>query len=593
MSFVVNDVRLNSGRGKQRGVSSVIGGIFVLAIIVLGVTSIIYVSNLQNTANQAQNSAAQLDAMKNQERLSLVSAGFGGSETYSAGQSYVTGTGANAGDGCVSGSTQVCGITMTEGSGFRYGSSSWCAVRSVCGNGNAKGGSYTLGTIEPGFTPFNVTSTSTSAPNSGSQEAISNMNMTNSAAGWTFYTTSSQVIGGFDPIEGNGVPGSGVGSLFIGAAYLRNAIVDGNLSTRFFVNPSSTGVGTITNSILTFAYFMPAANVAGACIVSSGGVVFNIYLVDESTGYPNSGRNYLITSITDSGDQNWNYIYGNAALNTLANGSPLSSVFVDKGYYALIIQTIIQFSSSKSCANSAPRFYGYYDDIGLSYSYTSLSSDWYYTFAVSQSPVSVKTLSFSVTSFYNVSDVLQSVYLYDWVLNSWDLFSTSTVSTTPSTVSLTINVTNTGQFSAQNLVSSSGHVELRVYSVRPTTGLPLGTHEMETDITSIGQSGASGFSVGISFTSNSAFTVSVYNAGPQPINIVELGIIDSQGHSYINASGITFYNGTFSKQITYGPTIDPLQTITTQIGYSWTSGTMTLVFVTSLGNVFIFNEKAG
>lgn len=578
-------------RHRKQAVSSVIGGIFVLAIIVLGVASIIMVSNMQNTLNQAQNSAAQLDAMRNQEKLSLTSATFGASESYNANQSYVTGTGANTGDGCVSGTAQICGLTMNEGSGFKYGSSWWCAAPSVCGTGNSNGGAYTLGTLKPAYTAFNVTSTSTSSPTQSTEEAISNMNMTNNSAEWTLNTTSNQVIGGYDPIEGNAIPGSGAGSLFIGAAYVRGSVVEGNLTTRFYVDPTSSGVGAITNSVLSFAYFMPAANIADACVLSSGGITFNVYLVDHSIGFANSGKNYLLTTITDSGDQNWNYLRGSTAMTSLANGSPLSSVLVDKGYYALVIETVIQFSGSKSCSNTIPRFYGYYDDIGLSYSYSSLSSDWYYTFAVSQKPINVKTLSFSITSFSNVSNILQSVYIYDWVLNSWDLFSTSTISTTPTTDSMTINATNPDQFGAQNLVSSGGLVELRVYSVHPTSGLPAGAHEMETDIRSIGQSGGSGLNVSILSTLNSALTISVFNEGSQPINIVSLGIIDSNGHSYINGSGILFYNGTFSNNITYSPTINPLQTVTTQLGYTWTTGDMTLVFVTSLGNVFVFSEQ--
>jgi hypothetical protein len=116
---------------------------------------------------------------------------------------------------------------------------------------------------------------------------------------------------------------------------------------------------------------------------------------------------------------------------------------------------------------------------------------------------------------------------------------------------------------------------------------------METDVSAIGQTGGSGFNVGISFTSNSAFTVSVSNIGPQPLTIAALTIIDSNGHSYINGSGIMFYNGTFKSTVTYNPVINPLQTVTTQLGYTWTSGSMTLVFVTSRGNVFIFNEQTG
>ena len=467
----------NSPRRKKRGISSVIGGIFVLAIIVLGITSIILITNMQDAFDQAQNSAAQLDTLKNQERLSLSNVQFGGSQTYSASQSYVTDSGLNAGDGCFN-VVQICGLTMTSGSGFKYGNAWWCATPSVCNTGNANGGAYTLGTLEPGFTPFNVTSTSTRSPTLGTQQAISNANVTNSAAGWTFYTTSSQVIGGYDPIEGNGVPGSGVGSLFIGSTYVRSSTTNGNISTRFYVDPTATGTGTITSTLLSFAYFMPAANVAATCLVPTNAVDFSIYLVDQTTGFTDSGKNYLVTTITDNGDLNWQYLRGSTALSTLANGTAISNVLIDKGYYSLVIVTTINFKSA-SCTSAAARFYGYYDDIGLSYTYASLVSDWYYTFVVQQAPQSVQALTFSVTSFSNVTNVLQYVYIYDWVLNTWDQFSTSTASTTPTTVSLTVNVTNTGQFSAQNLVSSGGKVELRVYSIHPPLVTDIVNAELE------------------------------------------------------------------------------------------------------------------
>lgn len=94
------------------------------------------------------------------------------------------------------------------------------------------------------------------------------------------------------------------------------------------------------------------------------------------------------------------------------------------------------------------------------------------------------------------------------------------------------------------------------------------------------------------YTSRNAFTVSVSNEGPQPVEIVSLVIIDSNGHSYVNGTGIVYYNGTFSKSVTFQTTVYPLQTANAQIDYRWTNGTMSLIFVTARGNVFAVSSTA-
>ncbi|MHB1907456.1 MAG: hypothetical protein ACYCQJ_01140 [Nitrososphaerales archaeon] len=558
-------------RRSKRGVSSVIGGIFVLAIIVLGVTSVVYISTLENGVHQAANSAAQIDTKKNQEKLDILSTAFGGSENYGASSSYVSSQSA----GCFTPPiTQVCGLSVTTGSGLSWGSTRLC-VSGTEACGASPPNPYTLGTREPSYTPFNVTSETTT----GYQEALGNMNFSNNINGWTVYSTSPAVIGGFIATQGNPTPGSGVGSMFFASTCVKLSSTNGNESTRFFVDPSSSGVGTITAASFSWAEYSPFVN-----LPSNTNLQVSIYLLDETTS-----QEYTLATYTTTGDTQWTYNRQIASVTPYPSGSstPISSILAQKGFYDIIIDSTVTWGS---CTSSSPQLFAYYDDVGLNFGYQSFVTDWNYAFHVSQVPTSIKGISFSITTFYNQSGVTQYIYIYNWVLNNYELYSSTTVSTEPSTVSVSTSVTNTGQFSVQNLVSNSGIIEIRAYSTRAsalTTGA-LGNN-METDV---GSADGTGFSISITYTSQNAFTVSIYNAGPQPLEVVALGIIDSTGHSYINASGIVYANDTFSTAITYDVVVYPLQTVTTQIAYAWTPGAMSLSFVTARGNVFTESVEA-
>lgn len=550
---------------RKRGVSSVIGGLFVLLILVLGVTTFLYVSNLEYGVHQAANSAAQVDTLRNQEKLDISDPSFGGSETYSAGSSYVTSSGA----GCVSTGTpvrQYCGLAVTTGSSFRYGSTTYTT-----------GSNYVLGTREPAYSPFNITSSTTT----GYQEAVSNMNFSSDISGWTVYTTSPYITGGFISTQGDPTPGSGVGSMFFASTCVSKSSPTGNESTRFFIDPSSTGVGTITTGAFSWAEYSPYQYYP-----SSTSFTTNVYLYDET-----SGLYYVFQTRTTSGDTGWTYYHAIASAKSFTNSSSytLAQILVHKGYYDIIIDSTVNFNS---CTSSSPQLFMYYDDIGLEFGYQSFVTDWNYAFRVTQTPTTVTSLSFSLTTSYNQSGVTQYTYLYNWVLGAYQLFSSNTVSTESTTITVGTSVTNTGEYSVQNLVATNGTVMLRMYSTR-SSALNTGAlgNSMETDVGSIG-TGSAGLSATLGYTSKSAFTLSVYNAGPQPIEIVEIGLTDSNGHSYINATGIQFYNETFSTAITYDVVIYPLQTVTTQIDYTWTAGTMSLALVTARGNVFEISTTA-
>lgn len=539
---------------RKKAVSSIIGGLFVLAIMILGLVSVVYVSSLENNVHAAENNVAQIDVARNQERLNVLNTFLGATQIYTPSQAYVTS------GGC----TNICGVTMNVGNGFRYDNTEWCANAPVCGVSN-----YTLGTLEPGYAPLNVTS----ATRTVAQETISNMNFTSNIDGWATYTTSSQVTGGYSSTEGNGVPGSGVGSLFIGAIFLSGATVSGNESTRFYLDPTGTGTGTFTGASFSFAEFFSQSLFTSASLKS---YTYNVYLVDESTG----SNNLILTktvSAPGSADTQWNYDTG---ITTLANGNPIDSVLTQKGYYDLVLQTTITFSNK--CGPNCSQFFGYFDDVGLSISYNSFVTDWTYTFEVNQTAASVQELSFSITTSYNQTNVLQSIYVYDWVLNKYDLFSTTTASTGSTTVSFTVNVTNTGQFSAQNLVSNTGKVILRIYSIRPSapnTGA-------QGDNMQVSVSSVNGLLMSLSYTTQNSFTLVVQNGGPQPLHIIALVIVDSNGHTYINATGALMYNGSFNSTLTFDQVIFPLQTVNVQVNYRWSVGLINIYLLTSLGNVF-------
>ena len=326
--------RVPNGKRKA-AISSIIGGLFVLAIMVLGLASVVYVSSLENNVHAAQNSVAQIDVARNQERLNVVNTLFGGTQTYTPSQSYVTG------GSCVN----TCGLTMVVGNGFRYGNTVWCSNAAVCGSSN-----YVRGTLEPGYAPFNVTSQTTT----GTQQLVSDMNFSSGINGWAVYTTSSQVIGGYASTQGNSVPGSGVGAMYVGASFISGATVSNNETTRFYLNPTSTGTGTITQAAFSFAEFF-SQNAFSSATLSS--YTYNLYLIDET-----SGANYLMWTNTvttaNKADTQWNY---NTGINNLVSGGrngaggPIASVLTHNGYYDIVLQTTIVFKSG-TCGTTCPAF---------------------------------------------------------------------------------------------------------------------------------------------------------------------------------------------------------------------------------------------
>ena len=106
-------------------------------------------------------------------------------------------------------------------------------------------------------------------------------------------------------------------------------------------------------------------------------------------------------------------------------------------------------------------------------------------------------------------------------------------------------------------------------------------NNMEIDVDSVNE-----LSISLSFLSQNAFTLVLQNVGAQPIDIVALVIIDSNGHTYVNSTGALMYDGSFNTTLTFDQIIYPQQTLTTEVQYRWTSGLISICFLTSLGNAF-------
>ncbi len=515
-------------RRRKRAVSSIIGGLFALAIIILGVSSILYVTNLENSLHVSSNGAALIDTQKNEENLALNDLVFGGTQTYIPTSSYVSG----------SSCTAICGLTMSVGSSLRW-------------DGQTR---TTLNTLYAAYAPFNLTSSTTT----GTQEAVSNMNFTAGSSNWAFVTQSSNLVGGYNPIQGNPIPGSGVGSLFLGATYSSGSTFTSNFTTRFFNDP--TNLGTYTSAQFSWARYVPAHSFTNSKVST---FTINIYLIDENTA-PKS--TYTIATITySSGDNSFVYTTG---VTSLTNGTSIVSRLSHTGYYDIVVSTSTTFPTTP-CGASCIQFLAYFDDVGLIYGFNSYVTDWFYTYQTSQLPTNVESLSVSVSTAYNQSNVIQQVYLFDYSSSKYDLFSDVTVSKGTTTVAFTVGITNTGEYSAQNYLSLGGKLQLRVFSTLPTTKA-VGGH-METDIQT-----SNSLSVTVSFASTSTFNFSVENNGPLQTELVSLIITDSSGHHYYNSTTSPSFDVVLFSQ----------QSLTISFNYNWIPGVTTLVVLTARGNTY-------
>ncbi len=575
-------------RKRRRAVSSIIGGVFVLIIMVIGISAIILVTTSEAGVHSAANSAALIDNQRNEERLNIQTLAFGGSQDYSPTQGYVTGS------TCVKSGAQKCGIIMSSGTRFGYDNTQYYSIATRSGAANYTDGSFPP---KPAYGDMNVTSTPATGPGSiqGQQEMITDMNFTSNTAGWTVYSTSPYATGGWDPIHGQGNPGSGVGSMFVGYQCTASNVVV-NESTRFFVNPSSTGTGQILTAQLSIA--MDDAVTGNS---PGGTVVTRVFLINENTsgdpywsGYKSWTVNVPAVDNFSTGSNVWLYATGVTSVQSdyrinvtagIGTAASIYQVFVNKGYYDLNVQSVV---SGGNCNGNHPTASQLnYDDVGILVSYSSLVVDFNYRWVVNQTPTSVQGVQFSVTTSYNQTNVLQDVYVYDWSLNKYDLFSSTTVATGTTTVSISTNVTNSGQFSAQNLVNNNGTVILRIYAVCPNTQIGS-THYMELDVTSVGQGS---LSATVTYQSSTSFSYTLYNASPVPVSLISLILIDAHGHSYINGTGAIFGNGTKSSE-EFSLTLYPFQSVTAQANYTWLSGSISIEFLSSRGNLFLVTAIA-
>jgi hypothetical protein len=109
---------------------------------------------------------------------------------------------------------------------------------------------------------------------------------------------------------------------------------------------------------------------------------------------------------------------------------------------------------------------------------------------------------------------------------------------------------------------------VRVYSAVPqSTGSTL--------VTTIGSANGLTSTVAYSSTRQLSFTVSCTSS--VPVHVVALVIVDSRGHHFFNSTTIPSVN----------VVLYPGETMSVNITYHWTSGTATLILVTSRGNYFV------
>ena len=475
---------------------------------------------------QAENHAAVADTQKNQEKLSISQVFYGGTQSYTPTQAYVAGSTCN----------NLCGVNMTTASSGRFGGT-------IMNQNN---------TLYHAYAPFNFTS----PMNNPTLQALSNSNFTSNTNGWTFASTSS-VSGDFSSSNGNPSPGSGVGSMELYFTCVGTATFKGNATTRFYINPSSGGVGPIANSQFSWAEYVPVLNSR-----SISSATLTVYLVDENTAP--SFTTYTLTQLSLAGpDASWKY---RTAISSLQSGGTIASKLVHTGYYDIVINLNVQTTSK--CYS---QYFFYFDDIGLNYlgnSYFLYQTDWAYTFVLAQASSVVTQLSFSLTTAYNQTSPTQSVYLYDWLNKKYLLFSNVTTSVGADVISVNVNFNST--LAPQNLINGANELVLRVQSVAYATSSTV--HRIETDVQS-----SAYLSLTVWYSSSNAVTFTLQNQGPVQMEVVSLVIIDAGGHHYFNSTTTPAFD----------VVLYPGKVVVTQIQYSWVPGLSTFYFVTARGNVFV------
>jgi hypothetical protein len=256
----------------------------------------------------------------------------------------------------------------------------------------------------------------------GSIQPIPNMNFSSDASGWSFtraYVNANTGASGSYTTDATGSP-TGAGGIF--ASFIYNppsgetSQATMNWTARFFVDLTLLG-GNVSSAYLSWGKkVVTYRNVVGPAAEK----IF-IYLKA-----PNGTEILVDSKEVTSEDADW----------TQYNGVSLpASFFIESGFYSLTIKSIAELSRSLV---ESPEFTVYFDDIGITLSNTVYVVEWQAVVELEEPATTINKMEIKMVNRYNVSDVLHTTSIRDYISDKWVRISTSLVSTLPSTTRFSI-----------------------------------------------------------------------------------------------------------------------------------------------------------
>lgn len=435
------------------------------------------------------------------------------------------------------------------------------------------------------YNPHNLLSASNVSSTQGAKAyPISNMNFTSNADGWVFtrvylQTGTVGASGNFDPVTSVGSP-SGPGSIYSDFTFnaQSSSTVEAkmNWTAQFTLTPEQlsamNGTASPATSTIGFALGQTLYAANQYCSGTNKEPTISVFFQDAeslSTVTVVAG----VPAAVQWSQTSYGFPGGLSAQHSFFSGSGKS------GTYNYIIESDVCLKGQQS---STPSVTIYFDDSGV---VLNLQNYWSSTFCpafdISQSPLSIQDLTFSVTTSYT-KPVTQTVYLWDYAQGSLVQVDLASVGSTAVTRFIDLGGLVGGASEVQRfvettsttpsipgcpgtLISSRGDwVIMKVYSV----GSAQYTWKLSADVLTA------------FYTDTSEFSVQVTNSATTPLHLVSLWILGSTGTAHFDSTFCEANCNYFDEWVAPG------QTVSFTVPYSWTPGQYTIELVSDRGNVF-------
>jgi hypothetical protein len=445
---------------------------------------------------------------------------------------------------------------------------------------------------------------------------LTNENFTSNSAGWVFTRryvlsglsdTATGISGNFDPVTSVGSP-SGPGEAY-------------SLFTQSPPNGQPiTGVMNWTASFSIDSNEYTSLQNAGsqACFSWGSDVTDSSSTGNNPAPFPNVNPtiDYMVINPTLTGASSY-VIIQQRVIATASGTDPgwiqhnhlcltnlqQTQVFSNNALtYNLVIYSV---ATLKNCGTATcPAIWKvYFDDVGVQLSlYNFYSSATCPVINVSQAPLSVTDLTFSITSSYTTG-VTQYIYAYDFAQGSLVLLDQSTSGTAGVTRNIDLGGLVGGASAVQRFLESNRNAVISPQGCINNQPGPVPIHTDPTSskpslysiilkIYAVTVAGGSAYTGTISgavatdfYKDTSHFSVTLVNPGTSTIHLVSLWII--------GASGATHFASTLQGNSYFEQWVGPGQSLSLTVSYTWTPGQYTIESVSDKGAIFTESVNTG